>query len=112
MLLHLAVFRLHGGNLRAASAGVEQLSDDDLERLIVYALLFGNAVSAEEDDDDGEADGVAVTLDGVHSDRGDTCAGPMPLSDDGGLRWPRDELQDLLAVLPHERTRAARCLQA
>ena len=48
--------------MRAASAGVEQLSDDDLERLIVYALLFGNAVSADEDDDDGEADGVAAAL--------------------------------------------------
>ena len=98
--------------MRAASAGVEQLSDDDLERLIVYALLFGNAVSADEDDDDGEAEGVAAALDGVQRDRGDTLAGPMPLSDDGGPRWPRDELQDLLAVLLHERTRAARCLQA
>ena len=98
--------------MRAVSAGVEQLSDDDLERLIVYALLFGNAVSAEEDDDDGEAEGVAAALDGVQRDRVDTWAGPTPLCGDGGPRWPRDELQDLLAVLLHERTRAARCLQA
>ena len=91
---------------------MEQLSNDDLERLIVYALLFGNVLSADVDDDDGEADGIAAALHRVQSDRGDPCAGPTPLSDDDGPRWPRDELQDLLAMLLHERTRAARCLQA